>query len=257
MNYKTLLSIMLFAGLLGCSNPNNKSSKEQPENKATSTLAQKTETPSEEWISLFDGESFKGWKLYNADEIGSFWSIEDGSIKCNGEGGGEAYGDLGGALTTIDTFEDFELSLEWKLSEGGNSGIMYHVVEKPENKYAYVTGPEYQVTNHPADPSKVSIKGIASCYDMYGPDPALLKQKPAMEWNTSRIRHKDSFVEYWLNGQKVLKFKEGTDDYEKRLNKSKWGSGEFPAWNISKVGAIALQDHGSFVWYRDIRIKRL
>ena len=210
------------------------------------------------WISLFDGETFNGWKRYNADEIGPLWTIEDGAIKCGGEGHGEGSPEFGGSLITLDTFGNFELELEWKISKGGNSGIMYHVVEMPELSNAYMTGPEYQVMDDSSSPDSAQFlnKKAGSNYDMYAA-PVTKKLNPVGEWNTARIIYKDGRVEQWLNGEKVVEFDENSADFVEKFNNSKWSSGDYPYWNTYKEGSIGLQDHGAPVWYRNIRIRRL
>ncbi|NQU84443.1 MAG: DUF1080 domain-containing protein [Mariniphaga sp.] len=211
-----------------------------------------------EWISLFDGETLSGWKRYNADDIGPLWSVEDGAIKCDGKGHGEGSGENGGSLVTVETFGNFELELEWRISERGNSGILYHVVEKPEYSHAYVTGPEYQVADDgPANGNnEYNNKKAGSSYDMYAAPPTK-KLNPVIEWNSSKIIYNEGNVEHWLNGEKVVEFDENSLEFKERYNNSKWASGNYPAWNSYKVGSIALQDHGAMVWYRNIRIKEL
>ncbi len=211
----------------------------------------------EEWISLFDGETLNGWKRYNADEIGPLWMVEDGAIKCDGKGHGEGSPEFGGSLITLEKFGNFELELEWKISEGGNSGILYHVVEKPEYSHAYVTGPEYQVCDDMAVGSSADLnKKAGSSYDMYAA-PSTKILHPVMEWNTARIVYKDGKVEHWLNGDKVVEFDESSEDFKEKFAISKWSSGDYPYWNTYKEGSIGLQDHGAAVWYRNIRIKKL
>jgi len=211
-----------------------------------------------EWISLFDGETLDGLKRYNADEIGPLWTIEDGAIKCDGKGHGEGSPEFGGSLITLQTFGNFELELEWRISEGGNSGILYHVVEKPEYSHAYVTGPEFQVCDDPEDTSDESRlnKLAGSSYDMYAAPPTK-KLNPIMEWNSAKIVYKDGMVEHWLNGEKVVEFDESSEDYKLKFDQSKWSSEEYPYWNTYKEGSIGLQDHGAAVWYRNIRIRSL
>lgn len=207
-----------------------------------------------EWISLFDGASLAGWKRFNADEIGSMWKVEDGTIACYSEGGGEASGD-GGALITEEQFDNFEFSLEWKISPGGNSGIMYHIVEGDKYRYAYETGPEYQLLDDAGWAGKVKDNQIAGAnYDMYDA-PASKTLHPPGEWNTSRIIYDRGHVEHWLNGEKVLEFEEGSEDWQNRLEASKWK--EYPDWCKAKTGAIGLQDHGSPIWFRNIKVRKL
>lgn len=244
------LSLILLGTLLSCSGTPK---GEQSENTSEAKTGQATE-----WIALFDGESLDGWKRYHADEIGPLWSVEDGAIKCDGKGHGEGSPEHGGSLITLEKFGNFELQLEWKISEGGNSGILYHVVEKPEYSHAYVTGPEYQVTDDPPVREDLSNanKLAGSSYDMYAA-PLTKTLKPVMEWNTARIVYLDGKVEHWLNGEKVVEFDESSEDYQEKFEKSKWSSGDYPSWNTYKEGSIGLQDHGAAVWYRNIRIKKL
>jgi len=208
-----------------------------------------------EWISLFDGETLDGWKRYHADEIGPLWTVEDGAIKCDGKGHGEGSPEFGGSLITLKSFGNFELELEWRISEGGNSGILYHVVEKPEYSHAYVTGPEFQVCDDPPGTGRERSKA-GSSYDMYAA-PATKKLNPVMEWNTAKIVYMDGKVEHWLNGEKVVEFDESSEDFKLRYDQSKWSSEDYPYWNTYKEGSIALQDHGAAVWYRNIRIRNL
>ena len=208
-----------------------------------------------EWISLFDGETLDGWKRYNADEIGPLWKVDDGAILVEGEGLGEGSGEWGGSLITVEQFGNFELELEWKISPGGNSGILYHVVEAPEYGHAYETGPEYQVLDDQGWEGELTeAQKVGSNYDMYAA-PADKNVKPALEWNTSRIIYNDGHVEHWLNGEKTVEFDEGSEEYQEKYQNSKWT--EYPGWNQYKTGSIGLQDHGAPVWFRNIRIKKL
>jgi len=248
----TFTGIMILGIFLSCTG--RKSSTTEPEG----TTPEAEMVQQSEWISLFDGETLTGWKRFNADEIGPLWSVEDGAIKCDGQGHGEGSPEFGGSLVTLETFGDFELELEWRISEGGNSGIMYHVIEGPEFSHAYVTGPEYQVRDDgPGALSEADQNKMAgSSYDMYAA-PATKKLNPVMEWNSAKIVYKDGKVEQWLNGEKVVEFDESSEDFKEKYNNSKWSTGEYPQWNAYKEGSIALQDHGAAVWYRNIRIRRL
>jgi len=248
----TIAGIGMLGLLISCTGRKN-ASNEPAEAEQTAVTEQASE-----WISLFDGETLEGWKRYNADEIGPLWTVEDGAIKCDGQGHGEGSPEFGGSLITLESFGNFELGLEWKISEGGNSGILYHVVEKPEYSHAYVTGPEFQVRDDGQDEvtAENANKMAGSNYDMYAA-PSTKKLNPVGEWNTARIVYQDGKVEHWMNGEKVVEFDENSEDFKARFEKSKWSSGEYPYWNIYKVGAIGLQDHGAAVWYRNIRIRRL
>lgn len=213
------------------------------------------EQVAEGWQLLFDGETLTGWKRFNRDTIGPLWRVENGAILCDGEGLGEGSGEMGGSLITTREFKNFDLVLDYKLSEGGNSGILYHVVEDPKYKYDYETGPEFQLLDDAGWKGDLREEQKAgSNYDMFAASDSK-KVNPAGEWNTARIVYYDGHVEHWLNGEKVVEFDEDSDDFRARYENSKWK--EFPDWNKSKSGAIALQDHGAPVYFRNIRIKEL
>jgi hypothetical protein len=160
----------------------------------------------------------------------------------------------GGSLITTEKFDNFELQLEWKISPGGNSGILYHVVEKDEYGRAYETGPEYQLLDEPAYGNISALNGTASNYDLYAPAENKI-QNPPGEWNTSKIIYNNGHVEHWLNDMKVVEFEEGSDDWRGRYEKSKWI--DYPGWCQYKSGSIGLQDHGHKIWFRNIRIRKL
>lgn len=207
------------------------------------------------WELLFDGSTLEGWKRFNHDTIGPLWTVQDGAIMCNGEGLGEGTANIGGSLITTREFGNFELALEWKLSPGGNSGIIYHVVEDPKYKYDYETGPEFQVMDDGGWKDELQeAQKAGGSYDMY---PALASKKlnPVGEWNTARLIYNNGHVEHWLNGEKVVEFEEGSADFNERYKKSKWV--DHPDWNKFKSGAISLQDHGAPVYYRNIKIRAL
>lgn len=207
------------------------------------------------WELLFDGTTLNGWKRYNQDSIGPLWSVDNGSIKCDGTGLTEGTANVGGSLITIKQYDNFDLTLEWKISPGGNSGILYHVVEKPEYKHEYETGPEYQVLDDtgwkdPLKPEQLS----GSNYDMHAAS-TNKKLNPVGEWNTARIVYNKGHVEHYLNGDKVVEFDVNSPDFKERYNKSKWK--DYPGWNKFEKGSIGLQDHGAPVYFRNIKIKAL
>ncbi len=248
-----VMSIIVLGILMSCT-----ALKKSTDNKKEANVDADAVEQAVEWISLFDGETLDGWKRYNADEVGPLWTVEDGAIKCDGKGHGEGSPEDGGSLITMKTFGNFELELEWRISEGGNSGILYHVVEKPDYSHAYVTGPEFQVCDDPpvADDLSNLNKLAGSSYDMYAA-PQTKKISPVMEWNSAKVVYMDGKVEHWLNGEKVVDFDESSEDYKEKFDQSKWSSDKYPYWNTYKEGSIALQDHGAAVWYRNIRIRSL
>ncbi len=207
--------------------------------------------PSKKWVSLFDGKSFAGWHNFNkTGPVSDKWAIEDGAIVLNGKGGGD--------LVTDSEFENFELELEWKISEKGNSGVMWGVVEDKKYCCPYMTGPEMQVLDDAKHPD--SFAGASgnhkagSLYDMIPPNDLTIV-KPAGEWNLAKMRISDDKGTFWLNGKKVVSFPTKGEGWKALVENSK-----FKTWSdfgkFSK-GKIALQDHGDKVWFRNIRIKIL
>lgn len=207
------------------------------------------------WELLFDGSTLDGWKRFNQDTIGPLWSVKEGTIICDGTGFGEGTVNVGGSLITTRQFGNFEMTAEWKVSPGGNSGILYHVVEGAQYKQDYETGPENQVIDDVGWKGELKpAQKAGSNYDMFEA-PATKKLMPVGEWNSVKIIYNNGHVEHWLNGEKVVEFEEGSDDYNERYKKSKWV--DHPDWNKSKTGSISLQDHGAPVYYRNLKIRAL
>lgn len=219
---------------------------------------EETETNSEdvvdEWMPLFDGKGLSGWHGFNkGDSIVDNWVVEDGVLTCLGKTGGS---DIGGDIVTDASFGNFELEWEWKISEGGNSGLMYHVVEDPKYKAPYETGPEYQLIDDVGFPGTLEDWQQAGAnYAMNSANNAKKELSPVGEWNSSKIVYDNGRVEHWLNGQKIVSFQEGTPEWEQERTEGKWK--DFPDYKIANDGRIALQDHGDRAWFRNIRIKEL
>lgn len=204
----------------------------------------------ENWELLFAGEDLDDWKGYQSDSISSKWVVDDNAIHFDPDVEG-----AGGDLVTGETYEDFELSFEWKISECGNSGVIYRGSEADQYDQPWNTGPEYQILDnacHP-DASNGPDRMAAAAYDMYAPSEDVTR--PAGEWNQSRIVADSSHVEHWLNGTKVLEYDLGSEEWNQRLSESKWT--DYPDFGTVRDGVVALQDHGDPVWYRNIKIRRL
>ncbi len=202
------------------------------------------------WVLLFDGKTMNGWRNYNSDQLTS-WEAVDGTIRAKGDGS-----DASGYVVTDKQYENFILSWDWKLSKGGNSGMLYHVVERPQFSVPYVTGPEYQLIDEPNFPEK--LEEWQKCgvdYAMYLPDKSKMKINPAGEWNNSQIVFDNGHVEHWMNGEKILEFEAWTDDWHARKNSGKWANA--PEYGLAKKGVICLQDHGYPAQFRNIKIKEL
>ena len=138
------------------------------------------------WQLLFDGKTLNGWKDYNGTTLTQPWHVVDGCIQAKGDGS-----DASGYIVTDKQYENFELSWDWKLSKGGNSGMLYHVVERPQFAVPYVTGPEYQLIDEPNFPEPLEEwQKLGVDYAMHLPDKAKMKVNPQGEWNNSKIRQR-------------------------------------------------------------------
>lgn len=240
----TITSILFMTlNLLACKNANIDT---------TIMATEENEADGSEWNYLFDGTSLTGWRGYNEEKLPLSWLIEEGALKTLGTGGDQGGDIIYGAAK----FDNFELSLEWKLTPGGNSGIFYHVVEGTQYHSPYQTGPEYQLIDDDGFGGALEDWQKAACdYAMYTADPVVKKVVPPGEWNTSKIVFTSEKVEHWLNGVKVLEFVPWSEDWENRKMSGKWK--DFPDYGLAKTGYIGLQDHGSPCWFRNIKIKKL
>jgi hypothetical protein len=205
------------------------------------------------WKQLFNGTDLSGWHGYNGGSLEA-WTIEDGAIKSLGSEGN--YGsDRRADLVTDSEYTNFEFSIDWKITDGGNSGIMYGVIEDEKYGAAWMTGPEYQLVDDVGFPSELpAVNLTAADYDMS----AAAEDKPLNpvgEWNNSRIVVNGAHVEHWLNGGKVLEFERWNDEWETLKNESKWG--EFPDYGMAATGHIVIQDHGSVFWFRNVKIREI
>ena len=205
-----------------------------------------------EWIALTDGATFAGWRGYQRDDVPAKWRIDDGAFYFDPEADGD-----GGDLITVATYDDFELELEWKIGECGNSGIFFNIVESDEYGNTYDTAPEMQVldnTCHP-DAENGPDRYAGANYALHPPDESVYVTKPAGEWNQARLVVDGNHVEHWLNGQKIVEYEMHSDDWNARVAASKFA--DFPGYATGERGHIGLQDHSDPVWFRNIHIRPL
>lgn len=201
-------------------------------------------------ISLFDGKSLSGWHGFNKTGEIKNWAVEDGAMVCLGAAKDAA----GGDIVSDKQFENFELNWEWKMSKGGNSGVMYHVIESDKYKSPYETGPEYQMIDDIGFSEKLEEwQKTGADYAMYTANEKK-NVKPLGEWNTSKIIFNKGHVEHWLNGEKIVEFQPGVMTGRKRTE-GKWK--DFSDYGTAKKGGIALQDHGNKAWFKNITIREL
>ncbi len=216
------------------------------------------------WTPLFDGHSLAGWRGVGLDSIpAGHWIIEDGAIRKVASGAVPTAADgqplEGGDIMTIDTYRNFELVLEWKVSAGANSGIKYNVSEEMSTASPPVhaaLGFEYQILDddlHP-DAQNGPNRTAAALYDLLPPDPDK-PLEPVGSFNEARILFNDGHGEHWLNGVKVLEFDIGSARFDSAFAVSKYVP--IVGFAEQRAGHIVLQDHGDDVWFRNIEIREL
>jgi len=216
---------------------------------------------------IFDGKTFNGWRGYNKDKVPVRWTIDDGSLKFNGSGIGEAQESDGGDIIFTHKFKNFELTFEWKVSKGANSGVLFYAQEVKGAPIWY-SSPEYQILdneNHAdALAGENGNRKSASLYDMIPAKPQ--NAKPFGEWNTGSIIVSKGSVFHKQNGKTVLEYHLWTPKWNDMIKNSKFApDGEYPlAFTLltnlggeNKEGYIGFQDHGDDVWYKNIKVKVL
>jgi hypothetical protein len=200
------------------------------------------------WHLLFDGKTTKGWHTYLKPTASAAWKVNNGILELDPKAPDQ------GDLVTDKEYENYELSVAWKISPEGNSGIIFGVHEDTTLKQTYLSGIEMQVLdNEKAEDNKKANHLAGSLYDMKAPSASVAK--PAGEWNVAKISKKDGHLIFWLNGTEIINVQMGSPEWQELLNNSK-----FKNWaNFAKYpkGKIALQDHGHLVAFKNIRIKEL
>ena len=240
MNTRTLAALVLLP--LSC-----KAQSQPPQPPASSADAPQNILSDAEqaagWSLLFDGRTTAGWRNYGKQTISDGWVVQDGALTRTG---------AGGDIITNDEFKNFELSIDWKIEPGGNSGIFYRATEEKDE--IYWNAVEMQVLDdakHPDGQNPLQSAGAA--YDLY-PAPRG-HVKPGGEWNSARLVANDNHVEQWLNGFKMAEYELGSTDWNSKVAGSKFRP--HPKFGKNAQGHIGLQDHGNIVAYRNIKIRAL
>ncbi len=203
-----------------------------------------TLTPKEKaagWKLLFDGRTLAGWRGLKAAAPDPGWRVVDGALGPDPKTSKD--------VISKDTYGDFELSFQWKISKLGNSGVMYHVIEVGDETYE--SGPEYQILDNAH--GEAPKERAAALFALYAP--AKDMTKPPGEWNQGRIVVRHNHVEHWLNGTKVVAYDLGSPDFKAKVVASKFA--QWPQFAPAARGHIALQNHGNAVWFRDLKIRPL
>jgi hypothetical protein len=213
---------------------------------ATGAFAQpmNTLTPAEKqagWSLLFDGKTTAGWRGFKTVAPDAGWHVADGALSPDPKASKD--------IMTKETFGDFDLCFEWKISPKGNSGVMYRVTEDGDE--TYWSGPEYQVLDNSR--GEPPLQRAGALYDLYAPQGAMTR--PVGEYNQGRIVIRKGHVEHWLNGVKVVEFDLGSEEFKAKVAASKFKA--WPMFGQGATGHIALQNHGDDVAYRNIKVRRL
>lgn len=190
------------------------------------------------WKLLFDGKTTTGWRNYKKDALGPGWKVVDGALVWSDKGAGD--------ILTVDQYDAFEFTVDYNISKGGNSGLMYHVTEA--GGAPWMTGPEIQIQDNKDghDPQKSGW-----LYQLYSSEKDATK--PAGEWNTLRILITPEKCQQFMNGEKYCEYVKGSDDWNERVAKSKFAKME--GFGKPTKGFICLQDHGNVVMFRNIKIR--
>ncbi|MDR1780988.1 MAG: DUF1080 domain-containing protein [Tannerella sp.] len=230
---KTADPLKLWAELDPVATPNTLSAKEKQEG----------------WQLLFDGKTFDGWHGYNMKGIPDVWAIEDGSFTMSPTGGHESQD-----IITDKTYKSFALTVEYKLSKGSNSGVVYQVKEDPKYEFPYETGPEFQLIDQDNWPDPLEDWQIHGAnYAMY--PPKAKPYNPVGEWNRLLLVVDGNRVTQLINGVETASYVKYSDDWQKRRDAGKWA--QYPDYGKWDEGNISLQNHGTKLWYRNVKIKEL
>lgn len=213
------------------------------------TLSKKEQK--EGWRLLFDGKTTTGWRNFNSNRIGAAWKAQDGALYLdNSVSQREERGDI----ITQDQFENFELTIDWKIDSCGNSGIIFNVVEDPKYRAVWLTGPEMQVLDNNCHPdAKIEKHRAGDLYDLIKSNKETVK--PAGQWNTAKLISNKGKYEFWLNGNKAVEFTMHDAQWDQMVAASKFKT--MPDFGKASKGHLALQDHGDKVWFKNIKIREI
>lgn len=208
----------------------------------------------EGWILLFDGQTKNGWHVYQEKSDGSAWKVENGTLMLDPKEKKDWQTIGGGDLVTDSAFQDYHLSLEWKISPKGNSGIIFGIQDQPKYEHSWHTGMEMQVLDNAGHSDAGNPKHRAGdLYDLISCSTETVK--PAGEWNRAEVKMEKGKLDLFLNGTNVVSTTLWDDNWKKLVAGSKFR--EWPDFATFKSGHIGLQDHGDPVWFRNIRIRKL
>jgi hypothetical protein len=257
---KNILIAGTFVSLVACNNEKTSTeTKEETATADTTATASMDNTLTEDekkegWELLFDGKSMAGWHRYGNRPVGEAWKVENGIIHLDASNK-DNWKARAGDIVTDNEYENFELSLEWKVDTGANSGIIFYVKEdSTKYEWAWNTGMEMQVLdNERHKDAKIPKHRAGDLYDLISSSKETVK--PALEWNKAGIKCVNGKLDLYLNGENVVSTTLWDDNWKKLIAGSKFK--DMPDFGTVKKGKIALQDHGDNVWYRNVKIRKL
>ncbi|HZI52784.1 MAG TPA: DUF1080 domain-containing protein [Chitinophagaceae bacterium] len=239
--------------LLACNDESGSVDNEREDSVTTKEVSMNNTLTEDEkkegWQLLFDGVSTSGWHKYGNSPVGAAWKVTEGTLFL------DPAEKAGGDIVTDNEYDNFELSLEWKVDTSGNSGIIFYIHEDSSKyEWSWNTGLEMQVLDNNGHPDAKIIKHRAGdLYDLISCSKETVK--PALEWNKAGIKSVNGKLDLFLNGENVVSTTLWDDNWKKLVAGSKFKT--MPDFGTYKKGKIGLQDHGNKVWFRNIRIKKL
>ncbi len=243
----TFAAVLTLAATTGLANEAEAGDgKDKAADRPHNTLTEKEQKAG--WRLLFDGETAEQWRGFHREDLPEGWQVVDGTL---------ARVARGGDIITREKFEHFDLKIDWKIAPRGNSGIFFRVVEQHEGRRfgaVWHVGPEYQILCDARRGDRPPGKTHAGAnYDLHAPKHDVVR--PTGEWNQARLVVHGDRVEHYLNGKKIVSYEIGSEEWEQLVAGTKFRN--HPFYGRIPVGHIALQDHGSGVWFRNIRIREL
>ncbi len=249
--YKISLLAITTSLLICCSSPAPQDPRglytEVDKNAAPNTLTDKEKKSG--WQLMFDGTSTTGWHGYNMKGFPDCWAIEDGCLTMNTTGSGESQD-----IITDKIYRNFALSVDYKVTPAANSGIIFQIKEDTIYNFPYETGPEMQIIDDDGWPGTLEEwQKSGANYAMY--NAKTKAAKPVGEWNNILLYVKDNKVTQMLNGVIVVEYEKYSDEWTKLRNSGKWA--DYPDYGKYDEGHISLQNHGTKVWFRNIKLKEI
>jgi hypothetical protein len=257
--FKNILIAGSLTVMLACNNDQtaNESTGEPPAADTTTGTAMNTLTEEEKnagWELLFDGSTMNGWHRYGNRPVGEAWRVTDGTIHLDATNK-ENWKARAGDIVSDNEYENFELSVDWKVDTGANSGIIFYIHEdSTKYEWPWNTGMEMQVLdNERHRDAKILKHRAGDLYDLISCSKETVR--PALEWNTAVVKSVNGKLDLFLNGENVVSTTLWDDNWKKMIAGSKFK--DMDGFGSFKKGKIALQDHGDNVWYRNIKIRKL